>query len=47
MRLIFGRFQRDGMVAAPGTDERLRQLMGRAMRSYRDFAAETAASWSV
>ena len=47
MRLMLGRFQRDGMVAAPGTDERLRQLLGRPMRSYRDFATETAASWGV
>ncbi len=45
MRLMMRRFQVDGMVAAPGTDERLRALLGRPMRSYRDFATETAAAW--
>ncbi len=45
MRLMMRRFQVDGMVAAPGTDERLHALLGRPMRSYRDFAAETAATW--
>lgn len=45
MRRMMGRFQTDGMVAAPGTDERLRQLLGRPTRSYQDFAAATAASW--
>lgn len=45
IRLMFGRFARDGLVAAPGTDERLQELLGRPMRSYRDFATETAASW--
>lgn len=45
MRLMFGRFQRDGMVAAEGTDQRLQQLLGRPMRTYRDFAAERATDW--
>jgi len=45
MCLMMRRFQVDGMVAAPGIDERLRALLGRPMRSYRDFAAETAATW--
>jgi hypothetical protein len=41
MRLMMRRFQ----VAAPGTDDRLHALLGRPMRSYRDFATETAAAW--
>jgi len=45
MRLMMRRFQVDGMLAAPGTDERLRALLGRPMRSYRDFATDTAATW--
>ncbi len=45
MRLMMRRFQVDGMVAASGTDDRLHALLGRAMRSYRDFATETAATW--
>lgn len=45
MRLMMRRFQVDGMVAAPGTQERLDELLGRPIRSYADFAAETAASW--
>jgi len=45
MCLMMHRFQVDGMVAAPGIDERLQALLGRPMRSYRDFAAETAATW--
>ncbi len=45
MRLMMRRFQIDGMVAAHGTDDRLHALLGRPMRSYRDFATETAATW--
>lgn len=45
LRLMMHRFQTDGMRAAPGTDQRLRELLGRPMRSYRDFAREVAASW--
>jgi uncharacterized protein YbjT (DUF2867 family) len=45
MRLMMRRFQVDGMHAAPGTEQRLRALLGRPMRSYRDFATETAATW--
>lgn len=43
---LVGRFQSDGLVAAPGDDDRLQQILGRPTRSYRDFARETAASWS-
>ena len=45
MRLMMGRFQDDGMVAAPGTDERLQQVLGRPARSYRDYVTEIAATW--
>jgi uncharacterized protein YbjT (DUF2867 family) len=45
MRRMMGHFQQQGMSAAPGADERLQALLGRPMRSYRDFAAEAAASW--
>jgi uncharacterized protein YbjT (DUF2867 family) len=45
MRLMMGHFQQQGTAATPGTDERLQALLGRRMRSYRDFAAEAAASW--
>ncbi|HEV2676133.1 MAG TPA: NmrA/HSCARG family protein [Aliidongia sp.] len=45
MRLMMGRFQQDGMVARPGDVERLTSLLGRPLRSYRDFAVETAAEW--
>lgn len=45
MRLMMRRFQTDGMVAAPSTDLRLREKLGRPMRTYREFATETAAGW--
>lgn len=46
MRLMMQRFQTDGMVADPSTDRRLREKLGRPMRTYRNFAAETAATWT-
>lgn len=46
MRLMVGRFQRDGMVATDSSVETMTKLLGRAPRAYRDFAAETANSWS-
>jgi len=42
MRLMAERFITDGMVPAPGDVDRLTALLGRPLRSYRDFAAETA-----
>ncbi len=45
MRLMLSRFQSDGMVAEPEDIARLTSLLGRPMRSYRDFAAETAKQW--
>jgi len=37
------RFLSDGMVPEAGDVERLTKLLGRPLRSYRDFASETAA----
>ncbi|MCD2191839.1 NAD(P)H-binding protein [Actinomycetospora endophytica] len=47
MRLMMARFEVDGMAAAPGTDERLRALLGRPMRSYREFAADAVSAWAA
>jgi uncharacterized protein YbjT (DUF2867 family) len=43
MRQMAERFLSDGMVPEAGDVERLSRLLGRPLRSYRDFAAETAA----
>ncbi len=43
MRMMAERFQNDGMRAEPSDIERLTDMLGRPLRSYRDFAAETAA----
>ena len=44
MRLMSERFLTDGMLPDAGDVERLTTLLGRPLRSYRDFAAETSAS---
>ena len=44
MRLMSERFLTDGMVPEAGDVERLTALLGRPLRSYRDFVAEIAAS---
>lgn len=44
MRLMSERFLSDGMIPDAGDVARLTKLLGRPLRSYRDFAAETAAS---
>ena len=44
MRLMGERFLTDGMVPEAGDVERLTKLLGRPLRSYRDFASEIAAS---
>lgn len=44
MRLMSERFLSDGMVPETGDVARLTALLGRPLRSYRDFAAETAAT---
>ncbi len=43
MRLMSERFLTDGMVPDAGDVERLMQLLGRPLRSYRDFAAANSA----
>lgn len=45
MRMMVRGFQQDGMVAKPGTTEKLTQLLGRPLRTYRSFAEETAQQW--
>lgn len=42
MRLMSERFLSDGMIPATGDVERLNKLLGRPLRSYRDFATEIA-----
>jgi uncharacterized protein YbjT (DUF2867 family) len=44
MRQMGERFLTDGMVPEPGDVARLTERLGRPLRSYRDFAAETAAA---
>ncbi|MGH8881975.1 MAG: SDR family oxidoreductase [Stackebrandtia sp.] len=45
LRLMFQRFQTDGMSTTTASAQRLRDLLQRPMRTYRDFAHETAAAW--
>ena len=44
MRLMSERFLSDGMIPETGDVARLTELLGRPLRSYRDFAAEIAVS---
>ena len=46
LRLMIGRYQSDGAVATADDLARLTALLGRAPRSYRDFARDAAAQWS-
>ncbi|HZZ09939.1 MAG TPA: NmrA/HSCARG family protein [Paraburkholderia sp.] len=46
MRLMMARYQKDGAVASADEIGRLAALLGRQPRSYRDFAAATAAQWA-
>ena len=43
MRLMAERFVGDGMIPEPGDVERLTQILGRPLRSYRSFATRIAA----
>ncbi|MEE1613692.1 NmrA/HSCARG family protein [Microvirga sp. CF3016] len=45
MRLMAERFQLDGMIGDDGEISRLETLLRRPLRSYREFAARTAAVW--
>ena len=42
MRLMSERFLTDGMIPDAGDVERLTGMLGRPLRSYRDFATEVA-----
>lgn len=44
MRLMSERFLTEGMLPEPGDIDRLEILLGRPLRSYRDFAREIAAA---
>jgi len=44
MRLMAERYVSDGMIPEPGDVERLTKMLGRPLHSYRNFAAEVAAS---
>ncbi|MDN5000808.1 SDR family oxidoreductase [Bradyrhizobium sp. GCM10027634] len=44
MRLMAERYVTDGMIPEAGDVERLTRILGRPLHSYRDFAAEIAAS---
>jgi hypothetical protein len=44
MRLMADRFLSDGMIPESGDVDRLTKLLGRPLRSYRDFATEIKAS---
>ncbi|MDN5756971.1 MAG: NmrA family NAD(P)-binding protein [Tomitella sp.] len=46
LRLMMRSFQIEGMSAAPGDEQVLQGLLGRPMRSYREFAQETAQKWA-
>ncbi|WP_321899072.1 SDR family oxidoreductase [Paraburkholderia heleia] len=45
MRLMMRRYQQDGAIAVSADIARLTELLGRPLRSYRDFAAASAAEW--
>ena len=47
LRLMFQRYQNDGAAADPAALARLAVLLGRAPRSYRDFARDAAAQWAM
>lgn len=46
LRLMTGRYQSDGAVASADDIARLTALLGRAPRSYRDFAKDAAVQWA-
>ena len=46
LRLMFSRYQTDGAVASADDLARLTKLLGRAPRSYGDFAKDAAAQWA-
>ncbi|MBO0733320.1 MAG: NmrA/HSCARG family protein [Methylocapsa sp.] len=47
MRLMLARFQQDGLAGGAGDIDQLTALLRRPLRSYHDFAAETAKQWQA
>jgi uncharacterized protein YbjT (DUF2867 family) len=47
LRVMMSRFHSDGMKPALGDSERLTTLLGRPLRTYRQFAIETAKQWQA
>jgi uncharacterized protein YbjT (DUF2867 family) len=47
IRLMFNRFQRDGMIASQSDRAPLVEELGHPLRSYQAFAAESARQWAV
>jgi hypothetical protein len=45
LRLMCGRYQSDGAIAGADDVAQFTELLGRAPRSYRDFARDAAAQW--
>ncbi len=46
LRLMFGRYQTDGATATAADIAHLAKLLGRAPRSYADFAKDAATQWA-
>jgi uncharacterized protein YbjT (DUF2867 family) len=47
LRTMLARFQSDGLVAESGNIQKLTALLGRPLRSYRDFAVSMAQTWQA
>ncbi len=47
MRLMMQRYQQEGAMATLEELDRFTALLGRAPRSYRDFALDTAREWAA
>lgn len=47
MRLMMARMQMDGELGSAGAVERMQQELGTSLRSYLDYALETAARWKA
>lgn len=45
-RLMYARFQEEGLEASPAEERETREILGRAPRSFADFTEEMAAAWS-
>lgn len=43
--MMFRGFQRDGMLGKPGAADSLSRMLGRSLRTYRNFARETMQQW--